>query len=546
MRIGSICSGIGAETLASAGLGWKVDFYSEIEKFPSAVLAYHFPDTPNLGDFTKITADDWRETEIIVGGPPCQSFSIAGKRGGLDDNRGNLTLNYVDMCHDFATNGSLRWAFYENVPGILSDQTNAFGCLISGLVGADDAFTPPDGESWPKCGMATGPRARLAWRVLDAQYFGLAQRRKRVFIVVGFADGCDPAKVLFERKGVFRDIAAGGSEGEGVAGDVERRTTVGSPIGHRMLAFGEYADDNTASTIKERDYKDATDLVVSPPVAFSAKQGGGDSQENICPTLTAGNSDKSHANSGNWPAVAFNSRQDPVSGEIAGALDKLSTQAVAIQDGRGLEKGQNGIGVNDSGTAYTVDTMGGQAVAFKPSHYTRGKDGAPSEIVPPLSADADKGDQDPVIAQAVPINTQMALRGADTSNTSHEGIGLGKPGDPAFTLQAAHHHAVAFKERGGCEGGGKGYLGQRERTFTLSTTHDQNIFTNYAVRGLTPIECARLQGFPDNWTQIPWRNKPAADCPDGPQYKAYGNTWAVNCVAWIFARIDAVDRGVRT
>jgi DNA (cytosine-5)-methyltransferase 1 len=193
-----------------------------------------------------------------------------------------------------------------------------------------------------------------------------------------------------------------------------------------------------------------------------------------------------------------------------------------------------------------------------------------------------QSDTDHIVA-TYPINTQLGLRGPDTSNTVREGLGLGNEGDPAYTLQAGHGHAVAidnahaFKVRGGCEGGGKGYLGSDEVAFTISTNQDQHIFSEPAftdvyngsitgevaatmgtsgsplnsagpqvlqqstVRRLTPVECERLQGFPDNFTAIPWGKKEAADCPDGPRYKALGNSMAVPVMRWIGERIRLID-----
>lgn len=575
MIYGSICSGIEAAHFASDGLGWERKFSSEIEDFPSAVLAHHWPDTPNLGDFTKIKASDWPDVEMICGGPPCQSFSLAGKRGGLNDDRGNLTLNYVDMCHDFATNGSLRWAFYENVPGILSDKTNAFGCLISGLIGGDDPLCPPKADwgfihdplwhevgrdkddnpvfeeafscggafgwksiKWPSQGMASGPRARLAWRLLDAQYFGLAQRRKRVLIVIGFADGCDPAKVLFERASLSRNTPAcvlsrkksannlrNGSTGRGrkdngtgiiqylqsywfgnkdsidqkIAEVAPALKANGSPRGdqkgmenslipyippvsHTLKGEGfdgsedgsgrgtpivgvfnrqrtdQYSADDIASTVAARDYKDATDLI-----SFSAKDHGADASYDVAPTLRAGGHDKSHANSGNWPAIAFNSRQDPISGEIAGALDTCSPQAEAV--------------------AYDIHSQDSRASEIK-----------------------------------------------DVCNTVTGKYGTGG-GNIPVKIDGPH-----------------------------------------AIRRLTKVECARLQGFPDNHTLIDFSGKKTLDalpddigeyalsmgydpldksvirlfmCPDGPQYKAYGNSWAINKIRFVFRRMDYVDKIAR-
>jgi DNA (cytosine-5)-methyltransferase 1 len=175
MRYGSVCSGIEAATAAWHGLGWKPSFFSEIEAFPRAVLAHHYPDVPLHGDFTTIAGDEYEPIDLLVGGTPCQSFSIAGLRGGLDDDRGNLALEFLRL----AQRTRPKWLVWENVPGVLSSNGGRdFGSIIGGMV---------------ECGYG------IAYRVLDAQYFGVAQRRRRVFVVGCLGDAASAAAVLFER-----------------------------------------------------------------------------------------------------------------------------------------------------------------------------------------------------------------------------------------------------------------------------------------------------------------------------------------------------------
>lgn len=209
----TMCSGIGAPEMAAPWVDWR--FASEIEAFPRAVLqerfGYRLPDDQNQGepllwgDMTEVTPDLLRSRgiplpDMIVAGTPCQAFSVAGARKGLADARGNLTLAFVEICHaivDARPDGKLA-VLWENVPGVLSDRGNAFGCFLGGLVGAVGALPPPGNGSWPSEGMVQGPRARAAWAVLDAQWFGVAQQRRRVFVVVDFGNCVDPAAVLLE------------------------------------------------------------------------------------------------------------------------------------------------------------------------------------------------------------------------------------------------------------------------------------------------------------------------------------------------------------
>lgn len=186
MRYLSVCSGIEAATVAWHPLGWKPAAFAEIEAFPSAVLAHHFPDVPNLGDMTTIEAKDHGAIDLLVGGTPCQAFSIAGLRKGLDDPRGNLALSFVGLV----AAARPRWVVWENVPGVLSSNGGRdFGSLVGALAEL--------GYGW-------------AYRVLDAQHFGTPQRRRRVFLVGHSGAGWQrPGAVLFDAPGGGRTAAAG-------------------------------------------------------------------------------------------------------------------------------------------------------------------------------------------------------------------------------------------------------------------------------------------------------------------------------------------------
>ena len=215
MTYGSVCSGIEAATQAWHPLGMRAAWFAEIEPFPSAVLAHHYPDVPNHGYMTKLAAlvlaGKIPAPDVLVGGTPCQAFSVVGMREGLTDPRGALTIKYVELADavDYVRAGQRKPAsviVWENVPGVLSDKGNAFGCFLGALAGEDCELQPP----WKKgqdAGCVYGPKRAIAWRVLDAQYFGLPQRRRRVFVVASARDGFDPTEVLFEREGMRRDTA---------------------------------------------------------------------------------------------------------------------------------------------------------------------------------------------------------------------------------------------------------------------------------------------------------------------------------------------------
>jgi DNA (cytosine-5)-methyltransferase 1 len=188
MRYLRICSGIEAASVAWEPLGWIPLAFSEIEAFPRAVLAYHYPDVRLWGDFNTLRHEPWIvDADVLVGGTPCQGFSVAGLRGSLADDRSNLCLQFVGLANaidDLRRHAgrSPAYILWENVPGVFSTDDNAFGCFLAGLVGSESPLTPHGGR-WTNAGVVTGPRRVAAWRVLDAQHFGLAQRRKRVFVL---------------------------------------------------------------------------------------------------------------------------------------------------------------------------------------------------------------------------------------------------------------------------------------------------------------------------------------------------------------------------
>jgi DNA (cytosine-5)-methyltransferase 1 len=273
MRYGSVCSGIEAATVAWHSLGWEPAFFSEIDKFPRKVLEHHYPEVPVHGDFTTIGADQYGSIDLLVGGTPCQSFSVAGLRGGMDDERGNLALEFIRL----AQRKRPKWIVWENVPGVLSSNGGRdFGSFLGALAEIGYGF---------------------AYRVLDAQYFGVAQRRRRVFVVGYLGDWRRAAAVLFERESLSGNPAPSREEGQKIApavttgppfsrtGNERVECEAIVPVTARMRGFGDYKCDGTASALKARDYKDATDLVAfqSTANACDAAAAG----ENVSPTLRA-------------------------------------------------------------------------------------------------------------------------------------------------------------------------------------------------------------------------------------------------------------------
>ena len=303
MRYLSVCSGIEAASVAWHGLGWQPVAFAEIEKFPAQVLAHHYPDVPNLGDMTKFKEWPNESIDLLVGGTPCQSFSVAGLRRGMADPRGNLALTYLAIADRYKP----RWIVWENVPGVLSSAGGRdFGSFLGALAQLGYGF---------------------AYRVLDARFFGVAQRRRRVFVVGYLRDWRRAAAVLFESPSGSRDIKTSREKRQSVAPTVvsgppfsrtgNARVEADALIA-RMVAFGEYVDDGTASAMKARDYKDATDLVAQP-VAFHID--AQPDQMNFSSETTASLTCSQHA--GVMLPVAYQSSDGVVRecGDVMGTLD---------------------------------------------------------------------------------------------------------------------------------------------------------------------------------------------------------------------------------
>ena len=519
LTFGSACSGIEAASVAWMPLGWRAAWLSEIEAFPAAVLAHHYPDVPNLGDMTTIAARvlsrDVPAPDVLCGGTPCQAFSVAGLRKSLDDERGNLTLKFVELAnaidHVRRTSGNpaavIKW---ENVPGVLNTKDNAFGCFLAGLAGEDDPLVPP-GRKWANAGAVYGPTRAVAWRTLDAQYFGVAQRRRRVFVVASARNGFDPAQVLFEWDGLRRDTAPS-REARQTAPTIPARSTAGGGLGTDfdcdggLIAGTLQAGGKVAGSATQQDAESGllvpvgvtvhgTDPTVQKVASYS----------DIAQCLRAripGNIENSSTTMVlQPPAIAFpanlSGTQCASAEDLSPSLGAANPTAVAIQDVRGFDKAQNGRGWNDEGAAFTLDTHAAQGVAYMTKLHNTGSNNA-GKFFEEYSTCLDASSPPPAVV--------FQERGREGGRSLEIG------GEVAFALTAP-------------AGGGR--------------AQERNVLTpSMQVRRLTPTECERLQGFPDGYTAIPWRKKPASECPDGPRYKALGNSWAVPVARWIGHRIQ--------
>jgi DNA (cytosine-5)-methyltransferase 1 len=503
----SVCSGIEAATVAWHPLGWTPVGFGEIEKFPCQVLAYHYPTVPNFGDMTKFK--EWQiesDVNVLVGGTPCQSFSVAGLRKGLDDPRGNLMLTYLAI----AAKHRPKWLVWENVPGVLSSNGGLdFASLLRGMGELGYGF---------------------AYRVLDAQYFGVAQRRRRVFVVGYLGNWQRAAAVLFERHSLCGYPAPSREKGQRIAPSV----TTGAPFSRtgndRVETEAMIVADcgvELTGPLSARDYKDpGTDGMNKNSAKMIPVM-----HSELCPSLKARDA-KGPSSDGD--------------GDGDGAILVPMVQPIALAEntiGRKPENGGNGDGFTDGGPMYTLNASGVHGVA-----------------------------------QPIPLD-MMNIRGrpSDDGRANRIGRGYGEVGDPMFTITKANHHGVAQPiafEPGKMQRLGYGNAepglaptlranaGDNQLAVTQPVTFQQTAdcltaaygtkwngnasATNgslfaaqlMAVRRLTPVECERLQGFPDNYTDIKPKGKAT---PDGPRYKALGNSMAVPVMAWIGKRIQEVE-----
>lgn len=480
MRYGSVCSGIEAATVAWHPLGWDPAWFAEIEKFPSAVLAHHYPTVPNLGDMNGI-GEQHGPVELLVGGTPCQSFSVAGLRRGMDDPRGNLALIFLRLVRDLRP----RWVLWENVPGVLSSNGGRdFGSFVGGLAEL--------GYGW-------------AYRVLDAQFFGVAQRRRRVF-VVGRAGGQfqRAAAVLFEPSCLRGDPAPRREAGQRAA------PCVSASLGHhgRSSPRGDGSDPivEVAGSLGTRGNKSHTELdghgaCVPVGVDFQNCEATGD----VCGTLMGEAQAKGgQAGHGLFTQEAF------WGGRSRGALD-VST-ACNAHSGRQDFESETLVAIPFDTTQITSAANYSSPQAGDPAHPLA------AGAHPPAIAFSVRGREGGAQAECELTGLAPALRAGDGG--SSRGLSVCAP-------------AFGFAWQQG--GDGAGTMGGMEEAIPAQRKSQvMAVHHLAAVRRLTPRECARLQGFPDTYLDIP-------GATDSGKYRALGNSMAVPVMNWLGRRIQMVD-----
>lgn len=426
MKYLSLFSGIEACTVAWKPLGWECVAVAEIEPFPCAVLARHYPDVPNLGDVTKITEQQIKELgqiDLVVFGSPCQNLSAAGNRKGLQGESSGLFYEAIRLIEYARKHCGARFALWENVPGAFSsNKGDDFREVVRELSANRDINTPENG--WGNTGVALGENGLVEWRVLDAQYFGLAQRRKRVFAIVDFGNWQDRPPILLEPKSLCGDTPPSRETGQNTTGNTQ--TGVGRTDSNNRIV----------GALCVRDYKGVGNQYVSEGKLVVEKQ----------PTKKV---------------YGLNSQQPPA---------RLTEEY--------------------------CDTL----VA---SNYKE-----------PMGVFCVHGTQDPITSET----TANCL----SRNNGQENV-----------IVIAGNIIGRSPQTGG---NGNGF--DEEVCYTLTTADRHAVAANSIIRRLTPVECEKLQGFPIDYTKIPYRKKDIDQCPDSPRYKALGNSMAVPVMQWIGKQIQ--------
>jgi DNA (cytosine-5)-methyltransferase 1 len=576
----------------------------------------------------RILSGEVEAPDLFCGGTPCQAFSVAGLRNSLDDARGNLSLTFVGIANAIDHVRSVRRdapavIFWENVPGVLNTKDNAFGCFLGALAGETEQIVP-SGDKWTNSGCVFGPQRTVAWRVLDAQYFGVAQRRRRVFVVASARDDFNPAEVLFEFEGLRRDIAPSRQAREEVAGTIAARFGISRNNHEECVATPEYLGNaeggarevpfltchNTGGTA---GISNQTPLVGSytPSSIGGYKEGvgtlranGGDiggGSENLVATML------DHQTVGALCADSHPgaySGQDAYTGRlipqpIAYSFDSLSSNSMkssnphsgcnsvdvskSLDTSRGLDPtcNQGGIGVAQPIAVYEnhpadsrVKEMG-EVCSTVVSRWGTGGGNLPMVSQPiaftteqtpkfnqnqALTLTKSESKHNQCVAQPIGVDMFNAAFSGDVAvplTHRSDGTGTGPTVMTPVCLGGQHPNAgIGIDQTPTLTsamgmGGGHVPITSADVAPTLTASNDPSRspqsteVTNQvaaihavsmAVRRLTPVECERLQGFPDGYTNIPWRK--AAESPDGPRYKALGNSWAVPVVRWIGQRIQ--------
>lgn len=562
MTLGSLFDGIGGWLLAAKHAGIEPLWSSEIAAFPCAVTKHHFPDVVQLGDITKLDGAKLWPVDIICAGSPCQDLSVAGKQEGLQGERSGLFRDAIRLVRDMrrASGGRYpRFFVWENVPGAFSSNKGLDFRAVLEEIGQTE-IPMPQGGKWANAGLAELPTCDIAWRVLDAQYWGVPQRRKRIFLVADFR-GRSAGEILFECEGVRGHIAEGGEVREGTAAGTEScahgasvvRMRAGKPGGGKGALVSRERSLTLAANTNDQVLfvpDKARSLTVKASGSFCIDGRGSDI---VAAGFKVGNSEAAHSigyavetsptlsamDSGNKPAV------------VAYSFDSLASNS--------MKSSNPHSGCRKVEVAKTLDTtnpdpsknQGGIAV-YDMTHADEVMRKVPDGRSPTLNARMGTG------GNQVPVVHSYSIAGNTIDRQIHNGgNGKGVLEEKSYTLNTIDRHAV-------CIGNGQADQAKMsDKVGALNCMHDQQavmvqqtvgslcaddhkgINNQYvdqgkcviqkSVRRLTPTECERLQGLEDGYTLIDDKT-----CSDTARYKALGNGMAQPCADYVIRRIVEV------
>lgn len=492
LTMGSLFSGSGGFELASAIFGIEPRWASEIEPLPMLITKKNFPEMPHHGDIRYMNGGKVEAVTVIAGGSPCQDMSVAGQRAGLDGSRSNLFHEQIRIIKEMREHDRKagrtgkyirpRFMVWENVPGAFSSNKGKdFQAVLQAIVSVTDDTAavplPPKGK-WQSAGCIMGDTYSIAWRTLDAQYWGVPQRRKRIYLVADFGGDTAP-KILFEREGLSRDFAESREAWQRAAGD-----------------------------IKEGTYKAGTENVECYDI--SDRRRVADKSE-VSPTLTTKMG--TGGNNVNVPIVLENHPQDcrvtiSEDGVIPTLTGKMGTGGgnvpMIMNEARSVDLRNQRLGDDKAETLHGCGHGSSVATVIEPTAFHITQDPTAFEGKSPCLTQGNPKTGQATIGVAIPI-ADKATRykgGGNTRNNdgSANGLGVGEPGAPANTLTAADRHAVAYAMQA---------FGQYKESEIASAikacdfkdSTDPIVELEYIIRRLTPLECCRLQGFPDDWTE---------------------------------------------
>ena len=559
MTLGSLFDGIGGFPLAAVHCGGVPVWASEIEPFPMRVTKLRFPDMIHVGDITKLDGAKLPPVDVICGGSPCQDLSVAGLRKGLAGERSGLFMDQVRIVKEMRAEDERRgvsddfirprYLVWENVPGAFSSANGEdFRAVIEEIVHIKDStchVPRPDTGRWESAGAAIlGDQFSLAWRVLDAQYWGVAQRRRRIFLVADFG-GLTAPKILFEQERLPGDPAEGQDQGKGVtaaAGNSSADSGGSRVAEEKQVDIFAVHIDQREETINLNGISGAlmatTNLQMQTFVAGGMRKfESAEKEECLCLNDQGGE------------------RMD-VSVDITATLRAgMSGHPPLVM---GIQQGSAGTEeIPDPALTEEAETGGNNQQILVENHGIDARYTGPHEVAPTMSARYGTGGNNVPLVSDMPESYCIAGNIIDRE-VQNGGNGLGCQPDISYTLTSADRHAVFSRQRSDEFLQNRVTATQSARQHkdatdlvcepyqntvgTIGYTDHKGINNQYVsedkcivenrklIRRLTPLECERLQGFPDHWTDIPGAS-------DSARYKALGNSVAIPCVDFVLRGI---------